>query len=92
MIDGASSASPFATARIAVDEPLRRDVLQQEAARAGAQRVEDVLVHVEGRQHHDLRVACAAVREQAPRRLDAVELRHAHVHQHDVGLERAAPR
>src|SRR4051812_14222231 len=71
----------------AVDEPLGRDVLQQEAARARSQRVEDVLVHVEGRHHHDLRLACAAVREQAPRRLDAVELGHAHVHQHDVRLE-----
>ena len=33
----------------------------------------------------------AAAREHAARRLDAVELGHADVHQHDVGLQRAAP-
>ena len=40
------------------DELLGRDVLEQEAARAGAERVEDVLVEVEGRQYqHPWRVA-----------------------------------
>ena len=86
MIDGASSASPFPTERIAFDELLRRDVLEQEAAGSGAERVVDVLVHVEGRQHHDLRLG-RAVGEEPARRLDAVELRHAHVHQHDVRRE-----
>ena len=55
---GASSASPAATARIAVDELLGRRVLEQEAARAGLQRVVDVLVEVEGGEdEHARRVA-----------------------------------
>ena len=58
-------------------------VLEQEAARARAQGLVDVLVHVEGGQHHDLRVDVVAGK-QAPRCLDPVQLGHPHVHQDDV--------
>jgi hypothetical protein len=69
----------------ACDELLGRDVLEEEAARAGPQRVVDVLVHVERREHHDLRVQ--PVRQHAPRSLDPVHLRHADVHQDHVRLQ-----
>ena len=62
VIDGASSASPAATTWIAVDELLRRGVLEQEAARAGAQRLVDVLVEVERGQHQHPRSVVAARR------------------------------
>ena len=65
------------------DELLGRHVLEQEATRARAQRVIDVLVHVEGRQHHDLGVEPVG-REHAARRLDPVHLRHPDVHQDHV--------
>ena len=55
VIDGASSASPAATTRIGVDELLGRGVLEQEAARAGPQRLVDVLVQVERRQDEHVR-------------------------------------
>ena len=71
----------------AVRELLGRDVLEQEPGGARAQRVVDVLVEVEGREHQDLRAV--AGREHAAGRLDAVELGHADVHQHDVGGELA---
>ena len=65
------------------DELFGGSVLEQEAAGAGAQSLVQVLVHVEGREHHDLRVRAFAV-EQHSSRFDAVERRHADVHQHDV--------
>ena len=69
-------------------ELLGRDVLEQEAAGARAQRLVDVLVEVEGgeHQHARRRVVLARV-DDAAGRLDAVELGHADVHQHDVGLQ-----
>ena len=75
---------------------LRPGVLEQEAAGAGAQRGEHVLVEVERRQDDHPRGRVAAALDQQPRRRDAVEPRHADVHQHDVGgrdrelLERVA--
>jgi hypothetical protein len=65
------------------NELLGRDVLEQEATRARPERVVDVLVHVEGRQHHDFRVHAVGC-EQPARRLDPIDLRHADVHEHDV--------
>ncbi len=59
-------------------------VLQQEPAGTGPQRGEDVLVGIEGGQHDD--PGGAAGRDQPAQRLDPVEVGHAHVHQHDVGL------
>ena len=61
------------------------DVLQQVAARARAHRLEDQLVLVEGRQHEDLRARRPTA--DPPRRLHAVHLRHADVHEHDVRCE-----
>src|SRR6476646_9116950 len=59
-----------------------RNILQQEPTRSGAQRLVYVLIHVEGRQHQDLRWALTL--DEASRRLDPVQAGHAHVHQHDV--------
>ena len=66
-----------------------RDVLEQEAAGAGVQRVVHVLVEVEGGQHQDPRAGRVG-RDDPPGRLDPVHDRHAHVHQHDVGALLAA--
>ena len=67
-----------------VEQPVGRRVLEQEPAGADAQRLVDVLVEVEGREHQhrglELRVG-----EDPLGRLQAVELRHADVHQDDVG-------
>src|SRR4051794_18942911 len=72
------------------DELLGRRVLEEEPARAGAQRLVHVLVEVERRQHQDLRPAVAVDGgEDAPRRLEPVELGHADVHQHDVWAQGA---
>ena len=85
---GASRASPAAT----TGSPRRAvagGVLEQEAARARAEGVVDVLVEVEGRQHEH-RAALTPTADEPPRRLDAVDARHAHVHQDDVGRVRRA--
>jgi len=61
------------------------DVLQQESARSGPQAGERVLVEIERRQDDHARAE--ALTDDARRRLDAVHAGHAHVHQHDVGVE-----
>src|SRR6266542_4841158 len=66
-------------------ELLALGVLEQKAARAGFHRAVDVFVEVEGRQHENART-CPS-RDKAARSLDAVEFRHADVHEHDVGIE-----
>ena len=68
-----------------VDELLGPDVLEQEAARTGAERLHHVLVDVEGRQDQDLRGV--VLRREDPRGLNAVEPGHADVHQDHVGME-----
>jgi hypothetical protein len=65
-----------------VHEPGGWRVLEQEATRAGAQRVEDVLVLVVAGDDQHARVG--ARRAQAAGRLDSVDRGHAHVHQHDL--------
>ena len=60
---GATIASPDATVRIAVSSASGVGVLQQEAARAGAERGERVLVEVEGRQDDHAR---SSRRRRAP--------------------------
>ena len=82
---GATIASPDATARIAASSSSGCGVLEQEAAGAGAQRGEHVLVEVERRQDDHARRRVAVALDQHPRRRDAVEPGHADVHQHDVG-------
>ena len=55
VIDGARSASSSQHALDRGDQPVGGDVLEQEAARAGAQRLVDVVVEVERREHEDAR-------------------------------------
>ena len=66
----------------ALDQLRSGDVLEQEAARAGAQRLVDVLVDVERRE--DEHAALDAAQHNPPGRLDPVHAGHADVHQHDV--------
>jgi hypothetical protein len=65
------------------DELLRRGVLEEEAARAGAQPVVDVLVEIEGREDEDARGGLH--RREASGRLEPVDVGHPDVHQRDVG-------
>lgn len=66
--------------------PEGTGVAARRPADACSHRFVDVLVCVEGREHQD---ACAQPRRGEPsRRIDPVGLWHAHVHQHDVGVER----
>ena len=65
------------------DELLGRGDLEQEAAHAGPERLGDVLVPVEGREHDHLRPGMGG--EDAPRALDAVDPWHPDVHEDDVG-------
>jgi hypothetical protein len=60
---------------------LGGSVLEQKAAGAGAQRLDDVLVEPEGRQDQH------ALSRESPRRFDPVDPRHPDVHQDDVGCE-----
>ena len=68
-----------------VDELLGRRVLQEEAAGAGAQRLEDVVVLLEGRQDQHPRARRARPRPAG--RLEPAAARHLDVHQHHVGPE-----
>src|SRR3954447_13369640 len=72
------------------DELFPSHVLEQERARAGAQGVVDVLVEIERRQDDDARVQTCG--DDAPRRLDPVDLRHPDVHENDVRSEVASER
>ena len=65
-------------------ELLQGGVLEEEAPGAGADRLEGVLIEVEGRQHQD--PGSGGPRRDPAGRLDAVHPRHAHVHEDDVGL------
>jgi hypothetical protein len=65
------------------DDVRRRRVLEQEAGRACLQRAQHELVGVEGGEHeHGGRVR---LRGEQPGGRDPVELRHADVHEDDVG-------
>ncbi len=59
-------------------------VLEDEAARAAAQRIEHVLVGRERRQYDDLHGAEIRVSDDATCRLVPVDAGHADVHQHDI--------
>ena len=68
----------------------RVGVLEQEAARARAQRLEDVLVDLEGGQDHDLDAGQLRARPTIRRvASQPVDVGHADVHEHDVGPLRA---
>jgi hypothetical protein len=84
VIEGASSASPVATTRTAGASCSGGDVLEQEAAGAGAERLVDVVVEVEGGEHENAGRRFAWLGKQAAGGFDAVESRHADVHQRDV--------
>jgi hypothetical protein len=85
VIRGASSASPAAITRIACREFGRSGVLEEEAARAGLERVEDVRVGVVCHQDQDPDVFQAMRSDDLAGGLDPVELRHLDVHEYDVG-------
>ncbi len=82
---GERSASPRGDDADCGEELLRRVVLEHEAARACAKRLVDVLVEVERRQDKDPRALVR--RNDAPGRLEPVELRHPDVHQDHVRIE-----
>jgi hypothetical protein len=86
VIAGASSASPAATSAHAGHELVGGHGLEQEARGAGAQRLEDVGVLVEGGEDQHARLR-RRQREDLAGRGQAVEARHADVHQHDVGAQ-----
>ena len=68
-------------------EQVRRlRIFEQEATGARSQCRVHVLVQVEGGEDDHTRIAPGV--HDPPRRLDAIELRHAHVHQHHVGRKR----
>ena len=62
------------------DQILRRRGLEEERGGTGGECVEDVFVQLEGGEDHHARQACDLARGR-----DAVEARHADVHQDDVG-------
>src|SRR5437588_1095903 len=64
------------------DELVRGRRLQQEPRRAGPERVDDVLVEVECREHQHANPVSAL--DDAPSGVDPVQPGHADVHQHDV--------
>jgi hypothetical protein len=82
VIVGESIGSPAATARTA-DDVGRRRVLEQEAAGAGAQGAQDIIVGLEGGEDDDL--GCLGPRAQQLGGGQALHPRRADVHQHDVG-------
>ena len=67
---------------------LLRGVLEQKATGAGSERLVDVLVKVEGREHEHTGRVLAAIDDPAGR-LDAVHVRHANVHEDDIRVELA---
>jgi hypothetical protein len=73
-------------------QELGTGVLEQEAAGAGLERAVHVLVEVEGRDDHDRERVLDVRAGEQPRRLDAVELGHAHVDQAYVGAQLARQR
>src|SRR5579875_3190351 len=81
-IDGLISDWPPCTARTAADL-IQRDVLEQVAARASLDGLEQVLFLVAHRQDDDLRARGGLLDRAA--RLDAAAPRHPDVHEHDIG-------
>jgi hypothetical protein len=71
-----------------VEQLLRRGVLEHESAGPAAQRLEDVLVLVEGGHHEDPGQRRLDRRRDDLGGLQPVHDRHADVHQHDVGPQR----
>ena len=89
---GDSSASPAGDRPHRPQQVGRLGVLDQEAAGPGAERLEDVLVELEGGQHDHPRCRPGRVGGDPPGRLEPVDARHPDVHQHHVGLQVARTR
>ena len=70
-----------------LDEQLRPGVLEQKASGAGPERAVDVLVEVEGRDHHHRHRVRDAPPGEELGHLDAVEPGHPDVDQAHVGAE-----
>ena len=87
--DGASRASPAATTRIASTSWAGWTSLSRNPLAPARIAVVHVLVEVERRQDDD--PAPVTRRRPPARRLHAVDVRHAHVHQDDVRDRAAAP-
>jgi hypothetical protein len=62
---------------------LGASMFQQEPGGPGVQRVEDILVEVEGGEHHDLGRARPECHDP-PGGLDAVQAGHPDIHEHDI--------
>jgi hypothetical protein len=71
------------------DQLLRRGVLKKEAACPAAERLEDVLVALEGGQDQDPGLVIGRLLEDAAGRLQPVHDRHLDVHQDDIRPQRA---
>ena len=69
------------------DELIARDVFEKEAAGSGTHRLVDVLVQVEGGQDQYTRLRSGCL--QAACCFDAIEFRHADVHDDDVWFQLA---
>jgi hypothetical protein len=82
VIPGERSASPPAMIRIACRSSAGSGVLDQEVAGAGLQRLVDVLVGLVGGHDQHLDASQALVGVDALSGLQAVDVRHADVHQH----------
>ena len=82
---GESSASPAATVRMAAISCSGGSSLRTKPLAPALQRLVDVLVEVEGGEDQDR--ARRVGGEDAPRRLEPVELGHADVHEDDGRLE-----
>ena len=81
---GIETALPAGDRGDRVEQVLGPDVLEQEAGRAGGERLEDQLVGPEGGQHQH--PGGRELRGDPPGGLDAVHLRHPQVQHRDVGL------
>jgi hypothetical protein len=68
------------------------DVLEREAAGPCPERLEDVLVEIEGREDGHAHARERGIGRDLAGRLEAVHARHADVHQHDVGRVGPDPR
>src|SRR5829696_5605906 len=68
------------------DELLSGVVLEHEAARAGAQRLVDILVEIKGGENEDARLTVRS-RNDPPRCLQTIQVWHADVHEDHVGSE-----
>ena len=85
VIAGASRAVTLMHRPDGLGELATTGVLEQEPARPRLHRPVDVLVEVEGREHEDSGPAAPAYELRG--RLDPVNYRHPHIHEHDVRID-----